>query len=143
MRITLVAIALSSILLLCSCADRQPAQSVPSPENDAVAMPQKMETSPLTELMNAVKQAEGSAYGKGFPAQKAKVAETAKRILSGRRLEDFLTDPTELGNSFHKVTIRDGILVVTGHNYWWKLTPVVEDGRVREVRVQASPICLE
>jgi hypothetical protein len=99
------------------------------------------ETSPLRELMKAVQGAEATASGSGIQAQKTAVADVAKRVFSNRRMEDFFKDSTDFGNQWQKVEIRDGAFIVTGHNYWWTLTPVLEGDYLREVSVQATPIC--
>lgn len=77
-----------------------------------------------------------------MPQMKAAVAAAAMRIFRSRGIRELTEDKTDFGNSFHNVTIRDGVFIVTGHNYWWGLTPVLEGDEVKEVTLRASPICL-
>jgi hypothetical protein len=122
------------MLLICGCAQRQLAGTAGEPENKGA--------SPLMELMKTIQQAEADAYTKEFHEMKGDVTDAAKRVFSRRKMKAFTRDQTDFGNAFHRVILREGVFIVTGHNYWWKLTPVVEDGQVKDLRVEASPICL-
>ena len=87
---------------------------------------------------------------------KRTVVEAATPILVGTRLHDFskpirhpeypalqvllVREMIDVeGPSLNQ--LRD-IVVVKGHNYWWKFIPMLEEGRVDSFRIQASPICL-
>lgn len=91
--------------------------------------------------MQAVRQAEADTSGKDFPERKAAVAAAAMRIFRSRGIKELTEDKTDFGNSSDRVTIRDGVFIVTSFTHWWHLTPVLEGDEVKEVTVGKTFIC--
>ena len=125
----IVSLTVIGLLVLCGCKRPGPSAA------------EKEASSPLKELLEAVQKAEAEGARKELQATKTDVADAAKRVFSSHKIEDFSKDLENFGNNFHRVKIRDGVFVVIGRNYFWHLTPVLEQGRVREVLVKASPSC--
>jgi hypothetical protein len=129
----IISLTVIGLLLICGC---KRTGTVGTPD-----APQKEVSSPLMELMKAVQKAEADARGKELQAMKADVADAARRVFSSHKIEDFTKDPQSFGNDLQRVHVRDGVFMVTGRNYFWHLTPIVEQGQLRDVLVTASPIC--
>lgn len=129
----IVSLTVIGLLVLCGCK-----RTGPGGTQDA---PQKEVSLPLRELMKAVQKAEAEGQAKELQQMKAHVADAAKRVFSSHKIEDFTKDPQDFGSDIQGVHVHDGVFMVTGRNYFWYLTPIVEQGRVRDVLVKASPIC--
>ncbi len=99
-------------------------------------------SSTLAELMQAVKDAERECPGKSQEQMKDAVAKAALAVFVKYEVENLKKDATGSGNSFHRVTIHEETFKVTGNNYRWRLTPIVEQGQIKDIEVQASPICM-
>ena len=95
-------------------------------------------------LHNAVRKAERGSAGQEFNKRKDAVAEAAVVVFAGHDISNFMNGKTDFRSGLDAVKIRNGVFQfhVLGYNYTWKLTPVVENGQVNSLTVQASPICL-
>jgi len=106
-------------------------------------------------LLVAVTGVERRSGSKPIDETKRAIVEEATPNLLGAGLDDFSTPIRHPEHPALRVLVRrervdvEGatlnvprdIIVVEGHNYWWKFIPVLEHGRVRSFDVQASPIC--
>ena len=153
MRTLTVLVLVAAIVMLhaAGCQQRQPADG--RVEASRPVAPRRRAVALRRELREAVRQA---ARGKPFPQRKTAVADAAKRVFADRKMEDFTVQRVEIalkGDRIESVgwerpgheggvEVSEGVFHVLGYNYQWRLRPVVKDGQVTEVHVEASPICM-